>query len=127
MNRCPVCALPVKEVASIETGWNSFRCIADCTPQTLMSQRSYPHISKIVPDTEPLNWHPMCSNPLYFRGSDAPKLADRRGRKVVIRWVGSDYWVQFGDEDPVYGGGCIATCYLLNARGVGLAGMETKV
>lgn len=127
MNRCPVCALPVKEVTSIETDWNSYRCFADCTPQTLMTQKSHPHTSKIVPDVEALNWHPMRSNPLDFRGLDAPKLVDARGRKVIIQWVFPDYWVQFGDEEPVYGGGCTATCYLLNVTGVGLVGKEMRV
>lgn len=60
MNRCPVCALPVVSVTPIEDGWHSYRCLADCTPQTLMTKKTYPHASKIAPDSgdETMKWIP---------------------------------------------------------------------
>jgi len=68
-----------------------------------------------------LDWHPTKSNPIDFRQSlDPPPLVDNLGRVVLIEWDG-DYWVQFGDESPTYGGGCTSTCYVLNINKVGLA------
>ncbi len=51
MKRCPVCVLPVVKVASIEKGWFSYRCMNECTPQTLMSRCEPPYESKIVKDS----------------------------------------------------------------------------
>ncbi len=71
-----------------------------------------------------LEWHPIRSNPIDFLGSDAPRLRDFENKPVSILYIGSDYWVQFGDEQPQYGGGCTSTCYLLNLREVGLVGRD---